>query len=326
MEEQSLQVIVSYSLVAIGALLVAAIIGWLYWRSVRGLTKRSVLAYVLSAALTVTLILPAIAVLLLQNRQYAGHIEIIEATATPVLTPSRTPTVTLTPSPIPYVVVRVEQSDIYAGPGRYYDTLGMVRWDDRLPLWGRSEDGAWLQLDYLGRKGWIPVQTVRASIEPMALPLAIAPPTPIRTPTRMPSVLECSPTGGAVEPSLCVASVSVQIDEGTPRPVAREERITLKAGDALRLVNLRYCTSSEALADAVAGEAYFFEESVLSYDNALFTRYGARIRADCGEVGDFDGSWVVESGQHWVVIALVHYFSDTFEADDRFYINLDVQP
>ena len=121
-----------------------------------------------------------------------------------------------------------------------------------------------------------------------------------------------------------MAGVSVQINDGAARPVGYEELVTLKAGDTLRLVNLRYCTSREALADSVAGEGYLFENRAESYDNGLVTRSGPRIRAGCGDVGDFVGSWVVGSGQHRVVIALVHYFGDNHEVDDRFYFNLDV--
>ena len=156
---------------------------------------------------------------------------------------------------------------------------------------------------------------------------------PSETPTLMaigtPASLDCQPIGGVVEPFMCVAGVSVQINDGRPRPVGYEEQMALKAGDTLRLVSLRYCASSEALADAVAGEAYLFKNRVEDY-NGLFTRRGAHIRAGCGDIGDFEGSWTMEPGQHRVVIALVHYFGANIgidlEVDDRFYLNLDVQP
>ena len=123
-----------------------------------------------------------------------------------------------------------------------------------------------------------------------------------------------------------MAGVSIQINERAPLPVVDDQHMILKPGDVLRLVKLRYCTSSEALADAVTGEAYFVADSVLAYDNALFIRSGPRVYAGCGTVGDFAGSWVVESGRHRVVIALIHYFGDSYEVDDYFYLNLDVQP
>jgi len=162
-----------------------------------------------------------------------------------------------------------------------------------------------------------PQSVTPAPTDTPLLPTATSPPPP-------PS--ECTPIGGAVEPSVCVAGVSVQVNDGAARPVAYEELITLKAGDTLKLVNLRYCTSREALADSVAGEVYLFNNRVESYDNGLFTRHGPRIRAGCGDVGDFMGNWVVGPGQHRVVIALVHYFGNNYEVDDRFYFNLDVEP
>jgi len=113
-----------------------------------------------------------------------------------VLTP--TPTVPVTPFPIlaltpsspstPDIVVSVEfvvtaeRLHIHNGPGENYDVLGTVRRGNQLPLRGRSEDGAWLQVDYLGWVGWIPVQAVTTSIEPTVLPIVKAPPTPTSTP------------------------------------------------------------------------------------------------------------------------------------------------
>jgi len=102
--------------------------------------------------------------------------------------------------------------------------------------------------------------------------------------------------------------------------VVEGEHIILRSRDTLRLVCLRYCTSREALADSVAGEAFLSPPG-----GGLFTRDGPRVRAGCGDVGNFEGSWIVEPGQHRVVIALMHYFTGTCEVDDRFFFNLDVQ-
>lgn len=177
-----------------------------------------------------------------------------------------------------------------------------------------------------------PTRTLTLTSTDMTVPAAVVSPTPC--------VLEGTPGGDLKAPSVCVACVSVQINEGTPEPVGWDEHMTLTAGDALRLVNLRYCTSGEALADNVAGEAYLFPNGVETYEYGLFTRRGVHIRTGCGNVGDFEGSWIMEPGQHRVVIALMHYFSEPLtitvplptrctdkrdcEVDDRFYINLDV--
>lgn len=127
------------------------------------------------------------------------------------------------------------------------------------------------------------------------------------------------PTG----PRVCVVSVGVQINDD--EPVAYEEpiTITLRAGDALRLVNLRYCICPEAQPDGVAGEAYLFKHGVVSWDDGRFTRGGP---IGCGDVGEFEGSWVMEPGQHQMVIYLLHYFGDTHAVDDRFHFDLDVRP
>jgi len=166
-----------------------------------------------------------------------------------------------------------------------------------------------------------PTPTATPTFTPIPIPTTPPPPPPPTTPP--PSA--CTPAGGAADPSVCVAGVSVQINDGAPQPVAYEGNITLNAGDALKLVNLRYCASSEALADRVAGEAYLFVNRVEDYSNGLFTD-GSPIRADCGDVGDFGGSWILEAGQHRVVIVLVHYFNTNFEVDNRFFFNLDVGP
>lgn len=164
-------------------------------------------------------------------------------------------------------------------------------------------------------------------------------PTPTHTPVPLTAVctptlaLKCRPIGGAHEPSLCVAGVCVQINGGTPALVNYEQQLALRAEDTLGLVGLRYCASREALADGVGGEAYLFKNRVRTYDYGLFTRGGPRIHADCGDAGDFEGHWIMEPGQHRVVIALMHYYdivvngspTETWEVDDRFYINLDVE-
>jgi len=105
------------------------------------------------------------------------------ATPTPTLTPSPTLTLTPTPSPPPYALVSVEQSHVHAGPGENYDVLGTVHRGDQLPLCGCSEEGAWLQVDYLGMKGWVPGQGVKTSIEPTILPTVKVTLAPARTPT-----------------------------------------------------------------------------------------------------------------------------------------------
>jgi len=101
----------------------------------------------------------------------------------PAPTPSPTITLTPTPAPMPYIIVPTERLRVYAGPDENHDVVGEVYRGDQLPLCGRSADGTWWQVDYLGRKGWVRAQPVGASVEPTVLPAVKAPPTPVRTPT-----------------------------------------------------------------------------------------------------------------------------------------------
>jgi len=105
----------------------------------------------------------------------------------PTLTPSPTIALTPTPSPTPYVIVPTAQLRIYAGPDENHDVVDKVHRGDRLPLCGRLADGTWWQVDYLGRKGWIPAQPAGASVEPTVLPVVETPAIPTRTPTPTPT-------------------------------------------------------------------------------------------------------------------------------------------
>jgi len=238
------------------------------------------------------------------------------------------------------VVIGVETNDVAPEPEKVtFFEEGQQAMEDALAVvldtyGGNPAFGGIAIHDYLGYED-LPVEP-RLTPTPTAMPTIPptsqrATPPPALTPSLPAATLPpppssaCTPIGGATEPSVCVASVSVQINDGTPRPVAYEERMTLNAGDTLRLVNLRYCASREALADGLAGEAYLFKNRVESYENnGLFTRGGPRVRAGCGDVGDFQGSWTMETGSHRVVIALVHYFGNLYEVDDRFFFNLNV--
>ena len=83
-----------------------------------------------------------------------------DPSSTPLVTPS--PTLTHTP----YLTVSDEQVNVYAGPGEMYEILGQLRRGARLPILGRSEDGVWFQVDYLGWRGWVAVQSVAVDVSP----------------------------------------------------------------------------------------------------------------------------------------------------------------
>jgi hypothetical protein len=113
-------------------------------------------------------------------------------TPTPTFTP--TPTLTSTPTPlpstpfptptlVPYLTVIDEQRNVHSGPGEMYDVLGQAHAGDRLAILGRSGDGRWWQVSYLGWRGWVPAKSVVADVDPLAIPTAETPIPPVnRTP------------------------------------------------------------------------------------------------------------------------------------------------
>jgi serine/threonine protein kinase len=106
-------------------------------------------------------------------------------TCTPTATSTGIPT--STPSPTPYLVVSAEWLYVYVGAGENYGLRGELRRGDQLPLKGRSEDGAWWQVDFFGQEGWIRAQPVGASVDPFALPVFETPDLPTVTPTETPT-------------------------------------------------------------------------------------------------------------------------------------------
>jgi len=118
--------------------------------------------------------------------------QIATSVPTPTLTPSSPVMSTPTLFPTPCLVVSVERLPVYAGPGESFELWGEVRRGDQLLLYGRSADGQWWQVDYLGRKGWIRSQPVGINIAPLTLPVikALPPPTRVPTPTATPSLPE----------------------------------------------------------------------------------------------------------------------------------------
>lgn len=104
----------------------------------------------------------------------------------PTLTPSPTATVVPTPTSTPFFTVSDGRLDVYAGPGEVYGTLGQVQEGDKLPIRGRSEDGEWWQVGYLGWEGWVEAQSPIANIDAEALPVVETPPPPAITSSEKP--------------------------------------------------------------------------------------------------------------------------------------------
>lgn len=132
------------------------------------------------------------------------------------------PTVTGTPRG-PYVTVNLDVDfvNVRSGPSEYfYPKIGILMRGQSAPALGRSPDGAWIKIYYLGvpgNSGWIYAPNV-SLISPGFLPMVEAPPTPTppatptinptleaayimpQTPTRLPTFTQPAPLENLIFP------------------------------------------------------------------------------------------------------------------------------
>lgn len=123
---------------------------------------------------------------------------------------------------------------------------------------------------------------------------------------------------------VCVAGVTLQTNNDEPKLVKYEERVSLRARDNLRIVNLRYCIPPEVTVNRLEGKAYLFKKSVENDKYALLTPSSFPVSSGCHTVGNFEKSWQVESGQHRVVIPVIRYDGSNKIEYKKFYLYLDV--
>ena len=128
----------------------------------------------------------------------------------------------------------------------------------------------------------------------------------------------------AVASKVCVANVTVQINSDEPQLVTYNQRIPLKAGDNLRVVNLHYCISPEATVNRVEGKTYLFKNGIESDKYGLFTPSSFPISTGCHNIGNFEKTWKVEPGQHRLSIQMIKHDGSNRIVDKSFYFNLDV--
>ncbi|NJM72304.1 MAG: hypothetical protein HC862_20205 [Scytonema sp. RU_4_4] len=153
-------------------------------------------------------------------------------------------------------------------------------------------------------------------------PSAVTPSaTPISLTSDKNSELECNKT---VVTKVCIANVTMQINSDEPRQIKNNERVPLKAGDTLRVVNLRYCIPPEVTVNKVEVKAYLFPKGTENYKNGLFTSSRFPTYTGCHIIGNFEKTWKVESGQHQVTIPIIKYDGSNRIVDKSFYLNLDV--
>jgi hypothetical protein len=152
------------------------------------------------------------------------------------------PTVTGTPRG-PYITVNLDVDfvNVRSGPSEYfYPKIGILVRGQSVPALGRSQDGAWIQVYYVGvpgNIGWIYAPNV-SLVSSGFLPIVEAPPTPTppatptinptleaayiqpRTPTRLPTFTPPAPlenlafsdntdTGSRIPSGLIVLSLAV---------------------------------------------------------------------------------------------------------------------
>ncbi|MEZ4768739.1 MAG: SH3 domain-containing protein [Caldilineales bacterium] len=123
----------------------------------------------------------------------------VVSTDTP--TPTDTPLPTDTPTPLPTdtptpeapmaVVIGDEESNLRAGPGTNYDTVGQVARDTELEIIAKNAAGDWYQVCCVdGQQGWIVARLVEVTGDPNLVQVAAnipAPPTDTPVPTRPPA-------------------------------------------------------------------------------------------------------------------------------------------
>ena len=110
----------------------------------------------------------------------------------PTSAPTNTPTSTPTPQPIGMAVVTGGALNVNAGPGTNYDAVTSVSNGDSLPVYARTEDGKWLQVDRDGQH-WVAAALVALEVDIEQVPVTSrVPPSPTAPPTPMPTITSTS--------------------------------------------------------------------------------------------------------------------------------------
>jgi PKD repeat protein len=105
-------------------------------------------------------------------------------TPTPVPTPTGTPTPIPTPTPGPPTATANTAVNVRLGPGTNYAVIGTLLAGQSAGITGVSPDGAWWQISFAGRAGWVSSFYVLAQ-NTQNVPVVTPPPLP-PTPTPVP--------------------------------------------------------------------------------------------------------------------------------------------
>jgi uncharacterized protein YraI len=115
----------------------------------------------------------------------------ITVSPTPTTAPTQLPTPTSTPTPAGRAQIN-GNSNVRAGPGLAYDSIGAVLAGQRFAILGRDAGATWWQIDFAGLVGWVAAQgvsvehaenvAVATNIPTPRPPTATVPPAPTGTP------------------------------------------------------------------------------------------------------------------------------------------------
>ncbi|OUL19927.1 hypothetical protein [Nostoc sp. 106C] len=145
---------------------------------------------------------------------------------------------------------------------------------------------------------------------------------PHNKPEIKPPTSQCNPN---LASKICVANLTVQINSDEPLQVINHQRIPLKAGDTLKILDLSYCIPSEVSLNKLEAKALLFKNGVESYKDVLLTLSDFPIHTGvCHKIGNFQKTWKLEPGQHQAMIPIIKYDGSNRIVDKSFYFTLDV--
>ncbi|AFY47253.1 hypothetical protein Nos7524_1373 [Nostoc sp. PCC 7524] len=116
----------------------------------------------------------------------------------------------------------------------------------------------------------------------------------------------------------------MQINSDEPQQVQYSERLPLKSGDTMKILNVNYCIPTKVKLNKLEAKAYLFKDSIETYENMLSTPSTFPTHTGCHNISNFPKSWQIAAGQHRVTIPIIRYDGSRRVVDKSFYFNLDV--
>jgi len=123
---------------------------------------------------------------------------------------------------------------------------------------------------------------------------------------------------------VCVDHLTVQINSDEIQQVKHNQRLPLKSGKTMKLLNLTYCIPPQIKLNKIEAKAVLFNKGIESYQNVILTSSDFPVNTGCHNISNFQKSWQLEAGQHKVVIPIIKYNGSYRVVEKSFYLNLDV--